>query len=263
MPQPFIQVDSFTSEPYAGNPAAVCVLERERDDRWMQLVAREMNLAETAFLSRHGDEFSLRWFTPLAEVDLCGHATLAAAHVLWEEGILEPGAEIRFQTRSGLLIARRRSGYIEMNFPSEPATRADVPPGLAEALGATPLFVGRNRLDYLVELASPEEVLTVKPDFRALARIDVRGFIVTARTVGEDHHFISRYFAPAYGIDEDPVTGSSHCCLGPFWAARLERTEMVGFQASARGGIVHVRLEGERVMLSGHAVTVMRGVILH
>jgi PhzF family phenazine biosynthesis protein len=242
----------------------VCVLAAPRADGWMQDVAREMNLSETAFLLRGSGpgEFHLRWFTPTVEVDLCGHATLASAHVLWEDGHLPPGAEARFLTRSGPLTALRRDRWIEMDFPAEPAEAADAPEWLADALGVEPVWVGRNRFDLLVELPSEAAVRAVRPEPGRLRRIPARGIIVTSRPRSGEHHFVSRFFAPAVGVDEDPVTGSAHCCLGPFWAERLGLEEVVGFQASARGGVVRVRVQGERVLLSGQAVTVMRGELV-
>lgn len=256
-----VQVDAFTSEPFRGNPAAVCVLSRPADPRWMQDVAREMNLAETAFLVRRDgvEEFDLRWFTPVAEVDLCGHATLASAQVLWEDGHLLPGRQARFQTKSGLLTADRRGDWIEMDFPAEPARPADAPDELRRALDVGAKYVGKNRMDYLVEVESDEVVRTLAPDIQFLRRAPVRGVIVTARSSSPEFDFVSRFFAPGVGVDEDPVTGSAHCCLTPYWAAKLGKTNMTGYQASARGGVVRVRLQGDRVILSGQAVTVLRG----
>jgi PhzF family phenazine biosynthesis protein len=259
-----IQVDAFTDRPFAGNPAAVCVLEGERDDGWLQAVASEMNLSETAFLRREGSEWRLRWFTPTVEVDLCGHATLASAHALWEAGLADAGVPLVFRTRSGALSATRRGDGIELDFPAEPASPAEPPPDLLDALGVPARFVGRNRLDYLVETESEEALRRACPRFAALASASgaARGVIVTAPSSASRFDFVSRYFAPAAGIDEDPVTGSAHCCLGPFWADRLGRSELVGFQASPRGGVVHVRIGGDRVFLGGRAVTVLRGELL-
>lgn len=254
-----VQVDAFTDTPFRGNPAAVCVLPDERDAAWMQAVAAEMNLSETAFLLKRADGFGLRWFTPAVEVDLCGHATLASAHVLWEDRHLAREAQARFQTRSGLLTADRRGEWIELDFPVKPATPAAAPPGLAEALGAAPKYVGRNQFDYLVEVDSEDTVRALAPDHTALATLPVRGVIVTSRASTHGFDFVSRFFAPGSGIAEDPVTGSSHCALGPFWGARLGKTQMLAYQASARGGVVRVRLAGERVALGGQAVTVLRG----
>ena len=257
-----IQVDAFTAVPYRGNPAAVLVLEGERDEGWMQDVAREMNLAETAFLRRRGDAWGLRWFTPVREVDLCGHATLASAHVLWETGRLGAEEAARFDTRSGRLGARRAGEWIELDFPLEPPAPADPPAGLLEALGVRAVAVGRNRMDYLVEVAAEADVRSADPDITRLRGVEARGVIVTARADGGDHDFVSRFFAPRVGVDEDPVTGSAHCALAPWWAERLGKQEMVGYQASARGGTVRVRVSGDRVLLGGQAVTVLRGELL-
>ena len=241
MEQPIYQVDAFTDRPYAGNPAAVCPLDAPRSDAWMQNVAAEMNLAETAFLLPHDDGWNLRWFTPVLEVDLCGHATLAAAHILWETGRLAPDAQARFHTRSGLLTAdRRATGHIELDFPAERETRTESSLALFAALGARPLYLGKNRFDLIAELDDETAVRALKPDFAQLALLPVRGVIVTARADSPDCDFVSRFFAPQCGIAEDPVTGSAHCCLGPFWSTRLNKTEMAAFQASPRGG--HVRV---------------------
>lgn len=253
------QVDAFTTVPFRGNPAAVCLLPRSAPERWMQEVAREMNLSETAFLVRRADGFGLRWFTPVAEVDLCGHATLASAHVLWESAALGERDTARFHTRSGVLSAVRRGGEIEMDFPAEPADAAPAPPDLVRVLGAEPRWVGRNRFDWLVELDSEGTVRALRPDFTALRSITDRGVIVTSVSESPERDFVSRFFAPAVGIDEDPVTGSAHCCLAPFWAARVGRRELTGHQLSDRGGVVRVREAGDRVHLSGRAVTVMVG----
>ena len=256
-------VDAFTNRPFAGNPAAVCLLEGAApDERWMQSVAREMNLSETAFVRPRdgGDGFDLRWFTPAVEVDLCGHATLASAHVLWEAGRLAPGEPARFMTRSGWLTASRaESGEISMDFPAMAAAEADAPPGLLEALGVRAIFLGSNGMDYLVEVENEASVRAVRPDLRALRAVRARGVIVTARSDAPPYDFVSRFFAPAAGVDEDPVTGSAHCCLGPYWGARLRKAKLLGYQASARGGAVGVEVRGNRVLLSGRAVTVMRG----
>ena len=257
-----IQVDAFTNKAFSGNPAAVCVLPEPGDKDWMQNVAREMNLSETAFLYRQEDGFNLRWFTPATEVDLCGHATLASAHVLWEMGHLPPEAQARFHTLSGLLTAQRQGDWIELDFPAEPETPATAPPDLARALGIEPKYVGKNRFDYLVEVDSEETVRTMQPDFTLLGTIDCRGVMVTSRVISPGYDFVSRFFGPRVGINEDPVTGSAHCCLGPFWGARLKKDSFVAYQASPRGGIVRVRLSGERVYLGGQAVTVLRGELV-
>jgi PhzF family phenazine biosynthesis protein len=260
MKQAIIQVDAFTDRPFCGNPAAVCILDAVRDDAWMQNVAREMNLSETAFLLKRPDGYDLRWFSPEIEVDLCGHATLASAHVLWEDKHLLPDAEARFHTRSGVLTARLTDNWIEMDFPAEPAEQEVPPKELTIALGVTALYAGKNRLnDYLVEIESENVLRALSPDFSLLKTVPMRGVMVTARSITKTHDFISRFFAPAVGINEDPVTGSAHCCLGPYWQNKLKRYQLYGYQASARGGEVHVRVAAERVFLSGKAITVMRG----
>jgi predicted PhzF superfamily epimerase YddE/YHI9 len=256
---PLFHVDAFTNRPFAGNPAAVCLLSEPQDAVWMQSVAREMNLSETAFLCPRGDGFELRWFTPLVEVDLCGHATLASAHILWEEGVLAPDREARFQTRSGLLTARRLEQWIELNFPAEPPEAAAAPDGLLDALGAPWRYLGRNRFDYLCEVDSEEVVRGLSPDFARLRLLTERGVIVTSASASTEFDFVSRFFAPAVGVDEDPVTGSAHCCLGPYWAVRLGRNDLTAFQASSRGGVLRVKVGAERVLISGQAVTICRG----
>jgi len=255
-----IQVDAFTSEPFRGNPAAVCFLDRERDDAWMRNVAAEMNLAETAFLLPRGDGWSLRWFTPAVEVKLCGHATLGSAHALWEEGRLGANDVARFHTLSGLLTASRDGDWIELDFPAKAAQEIAAPDGLLQSLGVEhPRYVGRNEFDYLVEVDSEDEVRALQPDFARLAQFPVRGVIVTSKTSIDGADFVSRFFAPAAGVPEDPVTGSAHCCLTPFWSARLGKTEMRARQVSKRGGELRVRLAGDRVKIGGQAVTTLRG----
>ena len=254
-----LQIDAFTSQAFRGNPAAVCLLDATREERWMQDVAAEMNLSETAFLLRREDgDYSLRWFTPAVEVALCGHATLASAHALYEEHGL---TSARFHTKSGLLAAERVSDkLIELDFPATPEQRSDAPKGLLESLGiAAPLYVGRNKFDYIIEVASEDEVRALDPDHAQLRHIPARGIIVTSRSASGDFDFVSRFFAPGSGIDEDPVTGSAHCCLTPYWSAKLGKNEMTAYQASRRGGVLHVRLAGDRVKLAGEAVTVLRG----
>ena len=263
MPLTITQVDAFTDEPFGGNPAVVCLLPAPADASWMQRVAREMNVSETAFLVRRDDgAFDLRWFTPAVEVDLCGHATLAGAHVLWEENHLPTDAPAVFHTRSGRLSAVLRDGWVEMDFPAEPDEPAPAPEDLPVALGAEPTYVGRNRFDYLVQVDAEATLRRLAPDFRRLGEIDARGIMVTARAETDGFDFVSRYFAPHAGIDEDPVTGSAHCCLGPYWRRRLGRDTFTAWQASERGGLVKVAVRGERVMLSGPAVTVLRGELL-
>ena len=256
------QVDAFTDRPFAGNPAAVCILSGARDEVWMQKVAQEMNLSETAFVYKEGVGFNLRWFTPAVEVDLCGHATLATAHILWEIGLLTPQERARFQTRSGPLFAERKGDEIELDFPATPDDPVDAPPELSEALGALPKYTGRSQFDYIVELDSEQALRNIRPDYIQLRRLPVRGIIVTSIAEHSPYDFVSRFFAPAAGVDEDPVTGSAHCCLGPFWSRRLGKSDLVAYQASKRGGMVHVRVEGDRVFLAGQAVTVMRGELV-
>ena len=264
MPIPFAQVDAFTGEAFGGNPAAVCLLSAPRDAAWMQQVAREMNLSETAFLVQrpYAQGFDLRWFTPTVEVDLCGHATLASAHTLWESGALPATEAARFHTRSGLLTATRRGNWIDLDFPAKPDTPADPPAGLVEALGVTPRYVGRNAFDFLVELDSEAQVRTLQPDFARLRTIAARGIIVTSRASDGACDFVSRFFAPGSGIDEDPVTGSAHCCLAVHWQRRLGRDRFLARQVSPRGGVLQVAIEGDRVRLGGQAVTVLRGELL-
>jgi predicted PhzF superfamily epimerase YddE/YHI9 len=252
-------VDAFTNKPFAGNPAAVCILTEHRDDVWMQNVAREMNLSETAFLQKRSDGFDLRWFTPTVEVNLCGHATLASAHVLWENGILKENQQARFHTRSGILTAERKDKWIELDFPVLPDNRIAIPKRLGKILGARPSYVGRNRMDYLAEVGSEKIVRKMKPDFAQLAELPCRGLIVTAPAASKPYDFVSRFFAPRVGINEDPVTGSAHCCLGPYWQRRLRKNEFLAQQVSPRGGIIRVRVGNRRVNISGEAVTVLRG----
>jgi len=259
MPLPIVQVDAFTAKPFGGNPAAVCMLPGPRDQRWMQQVALEMNLSETAFLVRQADGFDLRWFTPAVEVALCGHATLASAHVLWESGQLQPTEQARFHTLSGLLTADKRGDWIEMDFPVKADEPAEPPARLAEGLGLPFQYVGRNKFDYIVEVESEAVVRAAKPNFSLLSELPVRGVIVTARSSDNGFDFVSRFFAPGAGVNEDPVTGSAHCCLAPFWAKRLGKIDLLAYQASPRGGVVRIRLNGDRVMLAGQAVTVLRG----
>ncbi len=255
-------VDAFTDKPFAGNPAAVCRLSEPQEDAWMLNVAREMNLSETAFVLPQDDRFSLRWFTPKVEVNLCGHATLASAHILWEEKCIAPDATIRFSTRSGLLTAERRGDWIELNFPARETHPGAVPPAIIEALGVTPKHTETNELRYLVELESEQAVRNVHPDFARLAAQPGRCLMVTSRADSMDFDFVSRYFGPWIGINEDPVTGSAHCYLATYWNRKLGKTEFRARQVSARGGILRVRLDGERVRIAGQAVTIARGELL-
>ncbi len=285
----FFLVDAFTDKPSEGNPAAVCILPDGAEgeelegftDAWMQAVAAEMNLSETAFLIKlsqkdpcSGNEYGLRWFTPTVEVMLCGHATLACAHIIWERGYVAGGKDINFNTKSGVLLASMNGDRIELEFPADLVTQVPAPKEIVQALGVVPLFVGRGRDDYLIEIEGEEKVRSLSPDITALKKIPIasdgflpRGFIVTARAdVDTGYDFVSRFFAPASGIDEDPVTGSAHCTLAGFWGGRLGKTEMTGYQASERGGFVNVRLGGDpsemghsTVTLGGQAVTVYAG----
>jgi PhzF family phenazine biosynthesis protein len=270
-----LQIDAFTSHAFKGNPAAVCLLDGPRPAEWMQKVAAEMNLSETAFVvPRSGapeDGFDLRWFTPAIEVPLCGHATLASAHALWDTGRLAKEQEARFHTLSGLLVARRNGAGVEMDFPALPSKPAALPGAVEEALGVAPRAVVMNRRkdgsdgNFLIELGSESEVRKVKPDFGKLRRALNVGVIVTAPGDGNGesgYDFVSRYFACYAGIDEDPVTGGAHCALTPYWSAKLGKTEMLAYQASARGGELRVRLDGDRVILGGDAVTILRGSLL-
>ena len=254
-----VQIDAFTDRPFAGNPAAVCVLPEPRSAEWMASVAQEMNLSETAFLVRRDGGWDLRWFTPTVEVDLCGHATLASAHALWESGALAADAQAVFFTKSGKLTADRRGEWIELDFPSRPSVAAPPPEGLAAALGVPVLGTAMSRGDVVVDVASAAALRRMKPDFALLGRVAVRGIIVTAKADSPEHDIVSRFFVPSQGIDEDPVTGSAHCCLAPHWAPRLGKADFVAYQASARGGVVRVGLRGDRVLLGGQAITVLTG----
>jgi PhzF family phenazine biosynthesis protein len=275
MPQPIAVVDAFTAEPYRGNPAGICVLSAAASDAWMQSVAIEMNHAETAFLvkrpSGSEDGYDLRWFTPGGEVDLCGHATLASAHYLWENEALNANEQARFHTRSGLLTAERivldGTPWVELDFPSEPVAATATPEGLATILGADPAFVGRNRMDYLVELKDEATVRSLRPDLKQIAALseaeELRGIIVTAAAANGDADIVSRCFYPHFRIDEDPVTGSAHCALAPYWMQRIGKQEIVAYQASARGGWLRLRVAGSRVKLRGQAVTTLCGTLAH
>lgn len=259
---PLLLVDAFAEGPFSGNPAAVCLLPKWPADGWLQGVAAEMNQSETAFLVRRGDDFDLRWFTPAVEVELCGHATLASAAALHFLGAVDGQGAIHFHTRSGRLSARERDGVLELDFPQVPSVPAVPPEGLIEALGVRPVAVGRTDFDYLVEVAGAHDVRALGPDFRRLREVDCRGVMVTSRGEDPSCDFVSRFFAPACGIDEDPVTGSAHCTLGPYWSVRLGKTDLVGRQLSRRGGTVGVRLENDRAFLGGKAIVVSRGELL-
>lgn len=258
---PFYQVDAFTEEPFSGNPAAVLLTSADSDPQWMLNVAKEMNLSETAFVYPQSEKFHLRWFTPQTEVDLCGHATLSAAHVLWESQRVAGGQTIQFQTRSGILRAQSLEGWIELDFPSNPLFEQELDPAILEAVGGKVIFSGVSGEKRLLEYASESEIRALKPDFNALLRLPGRGLIVTSRSDTPGVDFVSRYFAPWIGINEDPVTGSSHTILAPYWGKRLHKQEMTARQISNRGGVLRVRLDGERVGIQGKAVTVMKGIL--
>lgn len=259
---PYFIVDAFTDRPFAGNPAAVVPLKAWPEDSWLQDLAMEMNLSETAFLVPNAHGYNLRWFTPKVEVDLCGHATLASAKTLAHLGRIADGSEVAFATRSGVLRAIRKSDRFQLDFPIKAEERTEPPPGLIESLNVQPRYIGRNKFDYLVEVESESVVRGLGPDFKQLSAVKCRGVIVTARSDTPNVDFVSRFFAPAAGIDEDPVTGSAHCCLADFWGKRLGKTEMVGYQASPRGGTVQVEVRGDRVFLGGEAVIVAQGELL-
>jgi predicted PhzF superfamily epimerase YddE/YHI9 len=259
MPFDLFHVDAFTDRAFAGNPAAVCFLPEPRGADWMQDVAREMNLSATAFLDPAADGFNLRWFTPAMEIELCGHGTLAAAHVLAETGRLATGAMAWFHTRSGALTAVRQGDWLELDFPGRPAEAAEIPEGLTEAFGAVPTFTGRSGETSLLELPSEAAVCASRPDLPRLTALGAGRVIITARADSGPFDIVSRYFAPGLGLHEDPVTGSAHCVLGPYWTAKLGKPELLAYQASARGGALKVRVEGDRVKLGGQAVTVLQG----
>ncbi len=256
------QVDSFTNKPFTGNPAGVCILPEDIPDSEMLNIAKEMNLPETAFLQGNGVGYNLRWFTPHIEIELCDHATLASAHVLWEAGNLSSDEIARFDTLSGELTAKKNGEWIDLDFPAEYETKADTPVEITDALGVKPIYVGKNRFDYLVEVESEEMVRNIKPNFDLLKKVPSRGIIVTNIADTGKYDFVSRFFAPAIGVDEDPVTGSTHCCLGPYWESRLNKSRFEAFQLSERGGVVRVEVKSDRVILSGQAVTVIGGELI-
>ncbi len=259
-------VDAFTNTPYSGNPAAVCCLEAPANDQWMQDVASEMNLAETAFVYQENDGYRLRWFTPTVEVDICGHATLASSHILWEQKLASPDKPIRFYTRSGVLTASKIGDRIELDFPADPESTVELTEDLSivlrESLGAEPMYVGKSQRDFLVEVKNETILKEMVPNMSILAQVPMRGYIVTTKSDRPEFDFISRCFYPAVGIPEDSVTGSAHCCLAIFWAKRLGKSEMNGYQASSRGGTVGVKIIGDRVILMGQAVTILVGELL-
>lgn len=256
------QVDAFTDKIFKGNSAGVCILSTAVDEKWMQDVAMEMNLAETAFLQKCDGGFNLRWFTPETEVDLCGHATLASAHILWETGVLESHTEAVFFTKSGKLSAKKDGEYIILNFPAEEDEQVNAPDELRRSLKVPILYTGRNRMDYIVEIDNEKTLRELEPDFEIMKRLDTRGIIVTSHSDNPEYDFVSRFFAPRIGINEDPVTGSAHCCLGPYWEKRLGKKSLSAYQASKRGGTLKVTVNGDRVYIGGKAVTVFCAEIL-
>lgn len=257
-----LHVDAFAEAPFRGNPAAVCLLDRPRSAAFMQALAAELNLPATVFVEGAPKTFALRWFSPTAELALCGHGTVAAAHALWETARLSPSAPARFATRSGPLSATARDGWIALDMAPDVATTTAPPVGLLDALGVKARWVGRNRLDYVVEVDDEATVRALQPDLAALAAVDTRGVSVTARASSDGVDFVSRFFAPRVGISEDAVTGSAHCSLAPLWAARLRTSRLIAHQLSARGGVVRAEVAADRVILSGQAVTVLRGEVL-
>lgn len=257
----FFQVDAFAEKQFKGNPAGVCLLYNEISEENMRLIAAENNLSETAFLIKVKDGFNLRWFTPTVEAKLCGHATLASAHILWQEGVIEENEVAKFYTKSGLLTAVKHGNWIELDFPASFEKEGSLPKEAMDALSVKPLNVVFSETRYIVELSSEEEVVACKPDFKTLNNHEM--IVITSRgNKSSNYDFVSRSFAPSHGVDEDPVTGSSHCCLTPYWSKRLGKSEMFAYQASERGGEVKVKLKGDRVLFAGEAVTVLAGYFL-
>lgn len=252
------QVDAFTDKQFKGNPAAVCLLYEALPENIMQAIAAENNLSETAFLYKISDGYNLRWFTPTVEIDLCGHGTLASAHILWQEGMLRENEIINFYTKSGLLTARKKENWIELDFPASFGEERNLSPEAVKALHIEPVHTSFSQTRYIVELATEKEVFDCNPDFKVLKDFDT--IIITSRgSTSSTYDFVSRTFAPSHGIDEDPVTGSSHCCLAPYWSKKLNKSEMFAYQASERGGEVKLSLADQRVLFSGQAVTVIEG----
>ena len=261
---PFVWVDAFTDRPFAGNPAAVCILQEELDEQMMQKLAFEFGLSETAYVWPEGEEFRLRWFTPRAEVRLCGHATVAAATALWQVASFTSLEELTFRTLSGQLTARRKEGLVELIFPARPAEQCPLPHGLIKAVGLSEDDVewcGRDADDFLIQLRNRALLESLSPDMKELARLETRGLIVTAKNPGPEADFVSRFFAPRVGVDEDPVTGSAHCCLCPYWSEKLGLRVMTAKQLSERGGTLEVELLGERVALRGSSYLLVRGEV--
>ena len=262
MSLPLYHVNAFSSNAFGGNPAAVCILSELRDDAWLQSVAAQMNLSETAFVFDDGISITLRWFTPEREGDLCGHATLASAHALWKYGYRPVESEIEFHTKSGILTAQLSQGLIQLDFPTIAPVPVAAPAKLIELLGITPLYSGKFGEKYLFEVATEQQLLAVNPNMTELLQLPERGVSITCVDSSGRYDFISRYFAPWVGIDEDPVNGSSHCALTPFWSQRLAKANLTARQASARGGDLSLQLAGDRVKISGTALTVLAGELL-
>lgn len=254
-------LNTFTDQPFRGNPAAVCLLSEEKGSIWMQSIAKEMNLPVTAFIIDFKSEYYLRWFTPSTEIPICGHGTLASSFFLWENGYVEKGKVIAFQTKSGLLKAQFIDGWVQLEFPSNLEEKTIAPDLLISALGVEPTYVGKNKLDYLVEVESEDTVKNLKPNIDLISQLPVRGVIVTSKSNSNEYDFVSRFFSPAQGIIEDYVNGSSHCCLGPYWKNKLHKTDFLAYQASERGGILKVKILGDKVLLSGKAVTIFEGKV--
>lgn len=253
------QVNAFSDQPFGGNPAAVCILDEAVSDSWMQNIAAQMNLSETAFIQPAQDALTLRWFTPLKEVDMCGHATLASAHCLWEQGIVSRQQAITFTTLSGDLGARLNNGLIELDFPCLKPEPITPPLALINTLGITPLYCGMFGEKHLFEIDNEAQLLALAPDFAALKQLPGRGVTITCRTPSAGLDFKSRYFAPWVGINEDPVNGSSHCALTPYWAQKLNKQQLTAYQASQRGGVLNLELTGNRVKIAGKAKTLLEG----
>ena len=256
------QVDAFTQEPFKGNPAAVCLLTESQTDSWMLSLAAEMNLSETAFVLSEGEGWRLRWFTPKTEVSLCGHATLASAKVLFEIGLVQKEQPIQFMTQSGLLTASWKDGKIELDFPIKVPEPVEADPQVASALGIDPVKCVRSGNYFLYEVKSPDIVSLAKPDFIALGKTQTPEVMITARSDDPKYDFVSRFFAPQLGIDEDPVTGSAHCLLTPYWAEKLGKKALTAHQVSARGGVLEVRLSGDRVQIAGYARIIFEADLL-
>ncbi|TDL84755.1 PhzF family phenazine biosynthesis protein [Vibrio vulnificus] len=252
-------INTFTDQPFKGNPAAVCLLTGEMDSEWMQRMAKEINMPVTAFIHFHKAEWQLRWFTPSIEIPICGHGTLASSFFLWGKGYVSRDRPIVYQTKSGLLTARFVDGMVQLEFPSLIEQETAAPELLIKALGVVPVYVGQNKWDYLVEVQSEEIVRNIKPDIDSIAQLPIRGIIVTSRSDSSEYDFVSRFFSPAQGLDEDHVTGSAHCCLGPYWKRKLDKSIFIAYQASERGGLLKVEVTEDTVKLSGHAVTIFEG----